>query len=956
MNKLGPVLLRQAAKDSWANPHVDDQFLIEPRRVTPKTGARGAYRLPHMAYVFPESTKTFVLYEFGQIDPAFLGFNDFMLDWRSLNTICAEEEMFANAFVNHRMVLPHTVWIKRTNNRNLLIAVEYDPNKEILTQVDDRFFIRLYSNAWYVTTAGRAADGIKVGSAKVTELTDASALISGYNTANLASKGFTLWYHNGFYSEKPLMGNVKKGDSISYIWDSSGINYFDVPLTDLASYLSTMDRKNKLAVLSPEYIHEEFHYYDDLEFYICSKTADGTIKGVYYDKYAYSDIRQLTHRDWALDANRVTSLIHEQNGVLVYKEAFVRVFVRNATTPSRLVADGNYLHDFYDVDYSNRRRILAGTLSGVGKWKADVLENASYMRWLSRRATELTEANVKNVYSYYGAQKILQTPKHDGTSWTLPEAARDGCFVLGMNSVGKLIHSESVYPGAGGDMSYIPPTSVTDIIVYCGSVITEASIMDSTVQYDNDKVDDFDEERYYQSVGTTTPTVATAGVDYDYDIKTGKCAWVARHINAKLYKRQARFFTTREFRMPFATVGTPVDIFEGGSTPITNDGFGHVDIWLDGNKAVPGLDYHHNGFKLWITNQEYLDRTVPAASNKGYVTVRMVAYGLPKDKQTGQFGFVVDGMVNHNNKVDMTIRRNQNFYLNGNKRTTEGLVYAENYRGEQTLTFTQNVVTQWLESTAYVKDALVEHDYILYMAPVGGVKANVIFTSADWIRIYSEQPYSLNDTAKTHYNFFESKGKLMMCKLYANGTKLTGSALEDAVLNVPVSLQAGLPPSTVIPEGALYYFEQPGNSINRFKLGEYTESYQSAGTTDKAISALLGKLRPQKTFDGVTTIANQHGVVSITLVMLIGLIQKGDLKIQHNNMSDVAIDFIMKQYASVIAADVCKADLDFRFVEVYAHGRLGRLGLGAWEVSFLERVNQIYLGGRVVTNRDLYIV
>lgn len=956
MIDISTALIRDALKNAWANPAQDRQFLIKPKQVTSARGTLGAYRAPYSVYPVPDTTHRWMLYEYGQLAPRTIGLDLNNSDWRSLKEVMEQEDLIAFPMIMHRVLLAATVMVIRLKNNNLLFAVEMASNKSMLDW-DSDLYIRFYSNSLFSTDEGASYGGVRSDGALSITGSEPAALLSAYNAAGYSNSGTTWWFKNGYLTDKPTVNDIAIGDSLQFIWDSAGTQYFDVPMKNLTAFTSIKDQIAKLLLVTPSYIDDDFIFYDDIEIFIYSEDLDGKKKGCYYDRQRVSDLSQITHRDWGLDSSRLADVILEQNGEVNFSSAIIRVYLRKTVAISTNIGDGDYLGDFYNVDVSGRYRILTGSYGNLTKWKAAELENSAFMKWLGAAGTSLTEDDIRQVYNYYGLQRAVQMPVKGVGNWLLPEMAKNGCLVINLDAEGKYLSNHIYTESTFGSGLHVPTDGTADILVYCGEAVNSALPLESPIVGETDYTSDFDEERFYYQTSLQEWVIATQGVDYFYNESEDIVEWSAIRAASSKVKRTSRYFAFRELEIPFTDLCEPIPIFTQPGETITGFDFGRVDLWIDGHRAALGLDYTILNQQVYITSKEYIDLVTDPQTNPQVASITFVAHGLPKDTEGGQYGFVVEGMVNHDDNIDLVRNRNQSLFIDGKLTDVKNVWLAEDFRGEYSVRFSTDAFVTWREGTAYAEHTPVFYDRVLYVAPIGGVIATQVFEENLWHRVWDTSIFSYDDNGSTrHVKIYAGEDTVLVRSLALDGVMEPDYTFIDLVLDVDYTLAYGLPLPNKPENASTYFFSDTPSVISRFVAQTYAESEADARLFTKSISGYLEALSPSYELTGPINIPRQHKVVSPFMWAVTKALQVGEINPTAVDLSEAAIDFMTRDYQSLLSFDpAADGTLNHEFITCYGHSDLSAIALNSRAVSFLSKCNEYFFENRIQINRDYTI-
>lgn len=937
------ALLRHAVLNTWAKPHIDQQYLLQPNRITSIQGVRGLYRSPYRTFSVPDSTQRWVLYDVGHVPPQSLGFDHSLISWKTLQDVVEDDEVQIDAMYGHLHMPLNLIHVMRDDDGTLLFAVQYSELKDYILS-GETFYVRLYSNAYFKTTEGQNLGGVKTGGGYLATETDISNVFVQYNALGL-STGTTWWYHNGYYVNRPNVDDVNVGDILCWFWDGSGTTQLDVSLHDMGDFTSTLDNRSKALFLVPEGITEDFIFYDDVDFYLCDYDDDGKLHGIYFDRRERTDVRQITLTDWSLDITRIYNLVSEHSDVLSLSTAFVRAFLRKSVTPDLNVMDSRYMKDLYSLDYGSRYHVLRGEVGTPNLWDAARLESSEFMTWLGLRGHELGLEALPGVYNYYGLQSVAQKPvKYDGY-WALPTMASVGCLVIELDGNGDYLAQTLLTESTFTD-HYYSENAAEDILVICGTIPTDITVMDLTSLRTNDPASGFEHDYMYQNASNEW-VLATLGEDYTYDADTDTYSWDSTYYSAAKRKRSSQWFFTGELTVNRSDLGHPIDLF-GGARPETGMGFGRIDVWINNKRCVRNLDYYFDGFTLYPLSLAY----APTSS----FTLRYVVYGLPSDQESAETGFVYENMISYNGKVDLVKNRNHELVVAGQHRDMANIWHAEDYRGESLITFTTITNQSWVEGTTYQAGTLLTNSAAHYVAGEEVPQSNV-FNVANWTRLWTSLPYYKQNTTDTHVYLYVDGDVLKERIVYQDGVRVTGAPAGNAETEVVYELKPGLPLSAEVSNGVPYMLANLPRQIPTHVAEAYTEGIDQAETDTNNLANFIGTLRDTYTLPDVMTIPKQHGVVSPFMSAVVQALVDGELTVTSGELSETKVDYMVRNYRDVLTIDqFYQGTFDSRFVAGYSHGYVSAVQLNIAEVNFLNKVNDIYFDGAINVTRDVVIV
>lgn len=675
---LKEKILQNAVRTAWLNPHIDMQYTYKPARLSTLKGTRRLVYNEYFQVALPDSTNYYVLYQLGQIAPRRFGFQTWVGTWQRMDKLAIREKMIFNAHINFRMLAPDTVYVQLLPNGNFVVAVDAVRNKALLNSGYD-LFIRFYSNVWLTTDAADPFEPIHVKSIKVTSSTDVSNLMVEYN-AYKAKRGNVFLYWNGFYVDRLLVSDVKVGDELSFTYDPAGLGYYDVKLSDMDYFESELDKRRKYILLAPDNGREDkIDYLDDVEVYICSKEKDASGQprsvGIYYSRNKFSDMRMLTRRDYSLDTNRISTMVYQQDERLLYREAYVRVFLRDSGFDKIPPKDANLVDDLYLLDKETRSAVMSGTMSVVDQWKAVNLEKSPYSLWMGLSRHAINYENLKGVISWHGLYDITQKAIFDGNDIEMPPLMERGGCVYFFNADGTLNGSRDISLSEGKNLSVQAPIGVTKAFFIPGQRAYLSADIETNSRVTRDPLSYYDEKRFYR-IGNSDWMEAQEGIDFDYVTNGTEVTWKSFHTDSSRIKRNAGSFYSRTFKLTAEELTNILPIFENGTTPPSRIPMGRLAIWVEGRRLTNSIDYHTvpEDFTFRIHNWEYIQ-------GKSEVEVHVLYYGLPDKHDSTKMGFVQHRLLNYDNVFDMAPYRNKDIYVDGKRYNSDELDFSEIRRG-----------------------------------------------------------------------------------------------------------------------------------------------------------------------------------------------------------------------------------------------------------------------------------
>lgn len=694
--ELRRAISTEAVNEVWLNPGADRQLLFVPSPLTTRNGARRRIDLTVMSEILPTSDRRYMVYEIGQLSPTLFGLDKPYRSWTKISDVANDNGMIIQGLINFRNVCMSTAYIKRTQTNNTIIAIDYDDNREQI-KTDRNFYLRFYSNEWFTTPDGAASDGTKIRGGRVETNADYTAIMNDYNT-DLPKPGSCKLFHNGIYVDGITPSDVLLGDWLEYYYDASTVGFFDVPLRDLRSYSSVKDLVRKYMIVQPDNGRTGWDYFDDVEMFLCSPEEDALgaprNAGFYYANVQANDTRQLTHRDWAIDAVRVQEMFYRQPVRLQYGFGFVRVFLRNAGSLAGLPMDHNLTQELHLMPHEVRKRIMLGTMSNIDEWNAIQLEDSAYMNWIGLPSYDLKDTELPNVFNYYGINKIIERPRHiDGDARvTVPPIIQTDGIIIKYKPDGTLL-----------DITDLTPVQIGNRVVnrdptwFLADLLPGRHVAGNELDHECEMIQDLGDYAgglYYRLQGDLDFQEARLGIDYTFQEGTNIAEWKPEHFLSERIWRKADEFHLNQFTRPaIDVIGQRLSVYDGAASGLTMS-VGRVDCWLNGYRLIEGLDFYRQQTDIVIVNREYY--TAPD------LELTILSHGVDMVKPVRRIGFVEHRNLNYKGRFELDIYRGLPVAIGGRLAKPSELAWSELRNGSQ-------VDASFIDGTPYAVMEAISH-------------------------------------------------------------------------------------------------------------------------------------------------------------------------------------------------------------------------------------------------------
>ena len=205
-------------------------------------------------------------------------------------------------------------------------------------------------------------------------------LLNLFQFNKLKPKGGQYLIHNGYMVDSFDPSKLQEGDMTEVLYDYSIRKVWDLQVSELRTYKSTLDKKTKYLIHPPKQSDDNMiNYRDDIDIFVYKKDPKTKqVKGLYYHRNMEDNVRMVTHRDYGLPVPYVMDYIQALAPHYDLNDFYIRIFVRQNGPIKPLVTDVNKLRSLYILPDDKMINAMVQVNSTLKEWTADHLERSAY--------------------------------------------------------------------------------------------------------------------------------------------------------------------------------------------------------------------------------------------------------------------------------------------------------------------------------------------------------------------------------------------------------------------------------------------------------------------------------------------------------------------------------------------------------------------------------------------------
>ena len=666
-------IVDHAQKNVWCVPNQDMRSVFQPAKITPLGGVWNTLYSLWRQIALPVQNVHFHVYQIGQLNTALLGLPDSYGKWTSFQDAMNATPIIVDLYAATGVQLPRfSCYYMTTRDKALIIAVQVQSTVPVNLDTDP-VFVKFYTNAYYQSAASsKIADFIKTNGSRCLNTASIIALQNEYQTlqskmaAGTIPTGEVYAFVNGFRVSGIDLFTAKVGDCVEYIYDSSIYEVIDIPVSGLQTFTSTLDSKLKYLIHYAATGDQEIDYQDEVDafLYLPGSDPQGRWQGLYYQRNAEDSLRNVTHKDYSIPTAYIAAYGQQQAGWSDVTKLVLRLHVRHGGWNRPLVFENNRIQELYKLPDAEVVQAMVGVNATVPNWQAAVLENSAYcliMRQLTSDA--ITNLMVQNAYGYNALAKIIgDTPQmtfvsSGQTIATVPYGLADNCTGYEYDVNGQLIGFFQHKFGT----TYAASTSfctMVELISGQGGQLLDES-------YGNKTVALIPGANYRFYICDIDPVTSQPKFNWSdvtgsakYAIQNNQLTWLIDTTKFYTLVRGDQKHLAYDLSLPATggllefTLTQTVVRNQQIQTIVMEIPMGELQLWLNKQALIEGIDYIVNFPQIVITNKQFLQNV---ATQDQDVQVRFTGFcksDLTRDP-VQDVGWVKYGRLSDNNRYDI---------------------------------------------------------------------------------------------------------------------------------------------------------------------------------------------------------------------------------------------------------------------------------------------------------------
>lgn len=716
-------VIEHAIEHIWRDPAQDLQNIIQPARLSPRRGSLGRQQIVWDDVILPDRRHYYHVYQIGQINPKLLGILGLSSQWRSLDKVINDSQIFAQIYFPTGRLLPSfDCYLRWDRHRNIVLAIR--ERGKFIEIRDEQIELRFYTNTYFKSTYAGGEKCTRIES-KIYEgdTEEFGRFRSRYRNFRDNEPGQALAFHNGYFVHDFLNSQLEVDDIIEFIYDSSVKQVIEWDIEDLRVFDSERDQKRKYFLHNHDrdQTDRSVDFASDIDLYLVRKTDKG-FNGIYYHRAREDALRMLTHRDYSLPVERLDGIAQKSEELLgAIGDLTLIGYIRDTGNRRELIYEDDRLFELYRLPRDKILDAMVGTNATVEFWQASNLEKSNYNALLHARTNDLNEHVVEKTYGYNGITKVIgdtpirTEPFAGWPSVDLPVALRYNATAYEYDADGKLIDFHRIdehfrYPcrSADADAVEVIPSKASrkPSIVYNQKEFEVDPRFNYRVYIATKEGDRFLKDTWRDISNSELIEIEDGKIKVNVDLDHHYLAIVSDETFIG-YKFQTAPMNG------VITFDITVDEDHGNGYERVSSTIPprRLDLWINGNYLIEGVDYKLDWPRVVITNF----RHYKFDQDQHDIVIRALGFcheDMSMEK-ADDYGFIEDGYMGSMRRYEIREDRVQSFVVDGSLVLYDDLEMGEYNHGIKVDGFANGLPFAVKETIIPIRDHFKKDTYKL---------------------------------------------------------------------------------------------------------------------------------------------------------------------------------------------------------------------------------------------------
>lgn len=680
---------RFVLENIYCAPAQDRQYTFKMARLNKKTfPVLRQVVLYGATKMLPNATSYFQVFTIGNLFPEFLNLQGQTEQWMRDRWIKMSEDMVARNFIakvynDEGMVFPRqNVYYSFIDENSLVIALEITPYNKQHFDVGSYEFLNIYSNA-YFQSAEFAALPIRKGIdyyTKAVENNQEKAQLQTLVTSLKTNGGDVFVYVDGAFVDRITL-NIPDHSFVEIVYDQSVVSRQNFDIQGLRTFDSVKDNKMKY-LLYRDKVRDTLEYQDDTEVYITQKNT-GLNTGLLLYRHQDYAMRNVTDKDYSLHTtfvnNTAQALSQKVGGNL--NDKVITLYIRQGGRARQLVYNAMKLHELYKLPFEVQRDVLSNTNYTVDIYRAEQLENSAYFQCASADGVnKITPQTAIEAIGYNGmTHYYADTPVLTQGALTINVPGLYQTDTLAFEYDVNGLYLRTVV--SDGPLYTCTDSSVAMVDFMAGHLPVNYGVLYAP------EIVIVPEGLEYRVLSAYFDQAVRTSVWEDITDQSAKCQRTETSITVT---------ETQGKRIKLVSLDTPrvydlalpltngslyfpltqlEDRGNGMANHVLDVPYKTIEIYLNGNRLVQGLDFFMKFPYISICTKRYLNYTL----ENQQVHIRMAGFTLDLEEVNQQElnGFVNNGVLTRNRHYDIRDDRVFSVFVDGKLKPRQAVRYAE---------------------------------------------------------------------------------------------------------------------------------------------------------------------------------------------------------------------------------------------------------------------------------------